>query len=102
MGMDVFEQWLDTFWQMPARGRKEYMAVKKAACTCPKCPSYNRCAEGSKELVYCITGKSPLCIAENHGCTCTDCAVPSGLGLKYRNFCTGGSEAAQRYEHEVH
>ena len=102
MEMDAFEQWLDTMWQVPARERREYMAVKRAACTCPKCPSYNRCAEGSKELVYCITGKSPLCISESRGCTCRNCAVPSGLGLKYHDFCTMGNEAAQRYENEVH
>ncbi|MFA6225708.1 MAG: DUF2769 domain-containing protein [Methanoregula sp.] len=78
------------------------MGEKRIACTCPKCPSYNRCAGERKELVYCIAGKSPLCISEDLGCTCRNCPVTPELGLTYHDFCFKGSEAAQRYEHEVH
>ena len=100
--MDIFEQWLDTFWQIPARERKGYLAVKKNACICPECPSYNRCAGESRELAYCISGKSPLCISEDRGCTCRHCPATPELDLKYHDFCFKGSEAVQRYEHELH
>ncbi len=100
--MDTFEQWLNNFWLMNARDRKVSMTDKKTACACPKCPSYNNCADESKELVYCITGKSPICISEDFGCTCRNCSVSPEIGLMYHDFCLKGSEAAQRYEHEVH
>ena len=102
MGMDAFGRWLDNSWQKNAKDRKAILAIKRNTCTCPKCPSYNRCADESRELVYCITGKSPICISEDRGCICSNCFVSPELGLKYHDFCFRGSEAAQRYEHEVH
>jgi hypothetical protein len=53
-------------------------------------------------LLYCIAGKSMLCISEDAGCTCRKCPVTQELGLRYHDFCLKGAEAAQRYEHEVH
>jgi len=100
--MDTFEQWLNNFWLMNARDRKSIMANKKAACACPKCPSYTLCADECKELVFCITGKSPIHISEDSGCSCRNCSIPPEIGLIYHDFCFRGSEAAQRYEHEVH
>jgi hypothetical protein len=100
--MDLFEQWFEQSWQMKLPAKKAIMEEKRAACACSTCPSYNRCAAQSKELVYCITGKSPLCISLDNGCSCRNCSVISDLGLKYHDFCLKGSEAAQRYEHEVH
>jgi hypothetical protein len=100
--MNVFEEWLEKSWHKKAQDKKAIMAEKRISCTCTKCPSYNRCADESEELVYCITGKSPICISEDHGCTCRKCPVSSELNLKYHDFCLKGSEAAQRYEHELH
>ena len=100
--MDVFEHWLDNAWLKNAHDRKEIMEAKRAACSCPACPSFNRCAGENKELIYCITGKSQLCISEDRGCTCRNCLVMQELRLKYHDFCMKGSEAAQRYEDEVH
>ena len=100
--MDAFEQWLDNSWQKNARDRKEIMADKKAACICPECPSYNQKSYDDKELICCITGKSPLCISEVRDCSCMKCSVTAELGLIYHDFCFTGSEAAQRYAHEVH
>jgi len=99
---DIFEQWLDNSWQKKAHDRKEIMDAKRAACICPACPSYNRCADENKELIYCVTSKSQLCISEDRGCTCRKCLVMLELGLIYHDFCVKGSEAAQRYDHEVH
>ena len=100
--MDIFEQWLDDSWEKSAKERKYLVNEKRSVCCCPKCPSYDRCAQEQNELLYCITGKSMLCISEDNGCVCRNCPVMAGLGLRYQNFCLNGGEAAQRYEHEVH
>jgi hypothetical protein len=39
--MDTFELWLDNSWQKNVNDLKEIMAIKKAACICPECPSYH-------------------------------------------------------------
>ncbi|MDP2796355.1 MAG: DUF2769 domain-containing protein [Methanoregula sp.] len=100
--MDAFEQWMDNSWQKNAHDRKESMLIKKAACICPACPSHTNKSSDDKELIYCITGKSPLCTAEVRDCSCTKCSVTAELGLIYHDFCFTGNEAAQRYANEVH
>ncbi|MDD1692039.1 MAG: DUF2769 domain-containing protein [Methanoregula sp.] len=100
--MDVFEQWLNMSWEKNAKERKQITNEKRAVCICPACLSYNRCAQENHELLYCIAGKSMLCISEDAGCTCRKCPVTLELGLTYHDFCLKGAEAAQRYEHEVH
>jgi hypothetical protein len=102
MYMDAFEQWLNRSWEKNAKERKQITLKKREICLCPECPSYNRCAREHDELLYCITGKSMLCISEDAGCTCKKCPVTRDLGLMYHDFCLKGGEAAQRYEHEVH
>jgi Protein of unknown function (DUF2769) len=99
--MDIFEQWLNMSWEKSAKDRKNLMDEKRSACRCQACPSYNRCALEHHELLYCITGKSMLCISEDSGCTCRNCSVMTELGLMYHDFCMKGGEAAQRYEHEL-
>jgi hypothetical protein len=100
--MDAFEQWLNMSWEKNAKEHKQLTHEKRAVCTCPACPSYNRCARENHELLYCIAGKSMLCILEDKGCTCRKCPVTEELGLTYHDFCLKSGEAAQRYEHEVH
>jgi hypothetical protein len=100
--MDAFEQWLNMSWEKNAKERKQITNEKRAMCICPVCPSYNRCAQENHELLYCIAGKSMLCISSDAGCTCRKCRVTDELGLIYQNFCLKGAEAAQRYENEVH
>jgi len=100
--MDLFEQWLNLSWEKSAKDRKNLMNEKRSVCRCPACHSYNRCAREHHELLYCITGKSMLCISEDAGCTCGDCPVMTDLGLRHQYFCMKGGEAAQRYEQEVH
>jgi hypothetical protein len=100
--MDTFEQWLNMSWEVSARERKYLMNEKRSACSCPSCHSYNRCAREHNELLYCITGKSMLCISEDVGCVCRNCPVMRDLGLMHQYFCMRGGEAAQRYEGEVH
>jgi hypothetical protein len=100
--MDVFEHWLDQSWQKNAKERKRITEEKRAACACAQCPTYNHCAQENRELIYCLGGKSMLCITGEVGCGCPACPVTRELGLQYHTFCIQGSEAAQRYEHEAH
>lgn len=73
----------------------------KTRCTCPGCPTYTRCAKNGKELLFCSTGKSFLCISGEKKCICPACPIAGEYGLKYTLFCTRGSEKAQRYEHAL-
>lgn len=100
--MDAFEQWLNTYWESSVKQRAVLISEKQSVCVCSSCSSYNRCAGEIHESVYCINGKSHLCITEDHGCTCNRCPLVTDLGLEYRGFCRDGAEAAQRYEHELH
>jgi len=100
--MDAFEQWLAAFWEKSVKQRKSLAKEKQSVCVCSSCPTYNRSAQETGESVYCITGKSHLCITENCSCTCRKCNIVTELGLKYHEFCIKGGEAAQRYEHELH
>ena len=100
--MDAFEQWLTTFWESSVKQRSELTNKKQSVCVCSSCSSYTRCAGEIHESVYCITGKSHLCITEYGGCTCNRCPIVAELGLKYSGFCRDGAEAAQRYAHELY
>lgn len=73
----------------------------KRSCCCPDCPSYNECAGGGQELLYCVLGMSIRCIREDKHCTCRECPLYSLLGLTGKDFCMKGSEAAIRYERTV-
>ncbi len=66
-------------------------------CICGDCPTYNACARESKELLYCIYGKSFHCVTEDLGCICPGCPVVDQIGLVNLTFCLYGSEAAMRY-----
>jgi hypothetical protein len=74
---------------------------QRARCICFTCHSYNRCAKDRGELLYCINGKSFICIAADMGCICRKCPVSPLLGLRFSNFCLKGAEAAQRYEQKT-
>jgi hypothetical protein len=100
--MDAFGRWIDNYWQLTLHDRRVLTEKQKAICICGECPGYNRCARESGESVYCITGKSPRCISDDRGCTCNKCPLTAEIGLSYHDFCMKGSEAVQRYEHELH
>ncbi|MEI7452534.1 MAG: DUF2769 domain-containing protein [Candidatus Falkowbacteria bacterium] len=61
-------------------------------CACPQCPSYNECAKGKMELLYCsgAIGKS-TCEYKMNGCTCGMCAVHKDCGLRAGYYCLHGS-----------
>ena len=96
--MDKFEQMMQAVKGISpaemAKGAEKY----KAVCTCP---TYNTCAKNAKELLFCATGKSFMCISEEKGCICPNCPVTPEWGLNHKFFCTRGAEKAQRFEHAI-
>lgn len=99
--MDKFEEKMLSMTGMSEAEMAEAMRKGAEMCTCPTCPTYNRCAKEAKELLFCATGKSFMCISDEKGCICPTCPVSKDFGLTYKFFCTKGSEKAQRYEHAL-
>jgi len=99
--MDKFEETMLSMVGMTPAEMADAMEKAKTRCTCPGCPTYTRCAKNGKELLFCATGKSFMCISDEKGCICPTCPITGEFGLKYTLFCTKGSEKAQRYEHAL-
>ena len=61
-------------------------------CPCAHCPSYNECAKGKVELLYCAEeiGKS-TCPYKMNGCICGGCPVYKESHLKAGYYCIKGS-----------
>ena len=66
----------------------------RSACACAECPSYNDCARGKKELLYCAdeVGKS-ACEYGMSGCICGGCPIHEQFKLKSGYYCIHGSAA---------
>ena len=94
--MDKFEQIMQQMAELTSEERMQMVETKKELCICGDCPSYNDCASGNKELLYCALGGSPSCLTEEIGCICPDCPITEQMGLKYEFFCTRGAEKEQR------
>jgi hypothetical protein len=99
--MDVFEQRMKAEKGMSPAEVKNGMENYNGMCTCPKCPTFTACAREAEERLFCLQGKSFMCISGEKGCICPKCPVTPALGLKYRFFCTKGAEKTQRYEHAL-
>ena len=99
--MDKFETMMKQMKDMSASDLAKWAEDTKKLCTCPECPTYTNCAKNNKELLFCTTGKSFMCIPAEKGCICPSCSVTGAAGLKYTSFCTRGAEKAQRYERTV-
>lgn len=61
-------------------------------CFCPNCPSYNECAKGKTERLYCAgeIGKSS-CEYKMNGCLCGGCPVHAENNLQAGYYCIHGS-----------
>ncbi len=94
--MDKFEQAMQKMKGMKKEEIKKMIEKNKQLCICGGCPSYNDCAKGKKELLYCATGKSPSCIKEEKGCLCPTCPITPMIGLKNAYYCLKGTEREQR------
>jgi hypothetical protein len=97
--MDKFEQMMKNVKGMSPAELNREVEKFKGLCNCPKCPTHNKCAKNAQERLFCINGKSFMCITEEKGCICPACPVTAEFGLKNKFFCMKGAEKAQRYEH---
>jgi hypothetical protein len=96
--MDKFEQMMkDVKGTSPAQLNKD-MEKYKDICHCMMCPTHTTCAKNAKERVFCLVGKSFMCISEQKACICPTCPLTQEFGLKHTSFCMKGAEKAQRYE----
>jgi hypothetical protein len=99
--MDKFEQMMkETKGRSQTELNRDMEGYKKV-CRCPTCPTYNNCAKNAKELLFCLHGKSFMCISEQKACICPTCPLTADFGLKNTSFCMKGAEKAQRYEHTI-
>jgi hypothetical protein len=99
--MDTFEQMLKNVKGMSLKEMAVAEEKLRGMCRCPGCPTHNACAKNAKELLFCIVGKSFMCISEDKGCICPSCPVAAEFGLKNTFFCLKGAEKSQRYEHAL-
>jgi len=99
--MDIFEETIADLKKKSPKEKAEFIADLKSKCPCPGCPSYNSCAQKAGEKLFCINGKSFMCISEEKGCNCPKCPLAKDIGLMYKFFCNRGSEMAQRYEYTI-
>ena len=72
--MDKFEEAVKAMTKMPKDELMKAIEESNKLCTCPSCPTYNNCAKTGKELLFCASGKSFMCISENKGCICPACS----------------------------
>ncbi len=96
--MDTFERMVQMMAQMPPEEQRKALGTRRGMCICPGCPTYTDCAKNAGELLFCLTGKSFMCITDEEDCLCPSCPVTAEMGLKHTTFCIRGSEKAQRYE----
>ena len=94
--MSKFERVMQQMSEMSGEEAARTTEARKVSCICPTCPTYNDCANGRNELLYCVLGKSPECISEEVDCVCPGCPVTDEMGLEHTFFCTRGSEKEQR------
>lgn len=91
---------MDKFEQIMSQIVKDELMYKiedyKSLCICPSCPTYSKCAQEKGELLYCLLGKSPMCITEEMGCICPACPVWEKTDFKNEYYCTKGTEKEQR------
>lgn len=99
--MDVFDTKMKEFRKLPKAEQDKITEQKKAICPCPSCPTYTRCSINQEEKLFCMLGKSFMCISFQEGCICPECQVSKDMGLRNKYFCIHGDEKGQRYEKSV-
>lgn len=80
--------------------KADLISENRRLCSCEICPAHNMCAKKNKELVYCLSGKSPECITHARMCYCVKCPVHFKLKLKKIYYCLRGSELEQKRKEE--
>ncbi len=95
--MDKFEESMTNFVKLSMEERMQGLKKETAMCICPDCPTYNDCASGAQERLFCAHGGSFVCISKEMDCLCPGCPVTGDFGLTRNFFCTRGAEASQRW-----
>jgi Protein of unknown function (DUF2769) len=95
MNMDKFSEMMQKMMAMSEADRTAMIEKNKAICICGRCPSYDNCAKGKKELLFCATGRSACRLTKNT-CICPYCPVTPMIGLTHEYYCIIGSESEQR------
>ena len=82
--------------KMSSVDREAFLTDLKKNCICHECPTYNDCTRKSKELLYCILGKSG-CPIDERICLCPqDCNIYQKYDLKLSFYCSRGKELERR------
>ena len=85
--MDTFEKTMESVSKKTPKEQADLIADFKSKCPCPTCPTYNNCASKAGEKLFCINGKSFMCISDDKGCSCPQCPIGKEVGLKHQKFC---------------
>lgn len=96
--MNDFENLMEELNQLNAEEHAGKLKELEPDCVCPTCPSYNECAKGKQENIFCVTGKSDGCITMELGCLCPTCPLAQkyGIGVMYNFYCHRGTESEQK------
>ena len=96
--MDKFEEKINNLNEMSDEDKNKDLDQMKEDCICPICPTHNECAKNGGETLFCVLGKSEICITKERGCMCPTCpfAQEYEIGVKYNFYCTRGTELEQR------
>ncbi len=93
-----FEDLQDELNKMSSTDRDMFIAELKKDCICHECPTYNTCTKKSKELLFCILGKSE-CPVKEKTCLCPqNCSIHQKYNLKFSFYCSKGRELERRDE----
>ena len=84
--------------KMSPADKDRFITELKKDCICHECPTYNTCTQKSKELLFCILGKS-RCPIDERICLCPqDCSVHQKYDMKLSFYCSRGNEIERRDE----
>ena len=71
---------------------QKFIEDLKKNCICHACPTYTNCARKSKELLFCILGKT-RCPVDERICLCPqNCNIYQKYDLKLSFYCSRGKE----------
>ena len=95
--MEILEL-TDKLSKMSITDRNKFITGLEKDCICHECPTYNTCTRKSKELLFCISGKS-RCPIHERICLCPkDCSVYQRYNLKFSFYCSKGKEIERQDE----
>ena len=97
MMVDKFEELINELDSMSEDDKNQRIKELEAECVCPICPTFNQCAKGAGENIFCLKGESK-CIKTEKGCMCPTCpfATTYKIGVLHNFYCKRGVELKQR------